>query len=79
MNGNGARQSSSAESPAGDSGNGGSLGKRKADDGTAASVNGIAHTRAKRNRYISIAWYVLALDWGKMNTDGTATNASAGK
>ena len=43
------RQTSSAESPARDNG------KRKSDDGQ----NGSSHTRAKRNRYISIAWYVL--------------------
>jgi hypothetical protein len=62
MNG---RQSSSAESPADGGGK-----KRKADDaeggaegsgnangqnGQNATTNG-AHTRAKRNRYISIAW-----------------------
>ena len=43
------RQTSSAESPAHDNG------KRKIEDGQ----NGSSHTRAKRNRYISIAWYVL--------------------
>ncbi|KAG0649902.1 putative transcriptional regulatory [Hyphodiscus hymeniophilus] len=48
------RQSSSAESPA-DTGNG-SGNKRKGED-----TNGTSHTRAKRNRYISIAWYVLDL------------------
>ena len=41
------RQSSSAESPARDNG------KRKSED----TQNGNIHTRAKRNRYISIAWY----------------------
>jgi hypothetical protein len=48
---NGQRQSSSAESPgavANESGN-----KRKADD---AHNNTATHARAKRNRYISIAW-----------------------
>jgi hypothetical protein len=44
------RQTSSAESPARDNG------KRKSEDG----LNGSSHTRAKRNRYISIAWYVLS-------------------
>ena len=44
---NGHRQSSSAESPD-VSGT-----KRKADD---ANSNNATHTRAKRNRYISIAW-----------------------
>jgi hypothetical protein len=43
------RQTSSAESPARDNG------KRKSEDGQ----NGSSHTRAKRNRYISIAWYAL--------------------
>jgi hypothetical protein len=47
MNGQ-ARQASNTESPARDNG------KRKAEDGQ----NGTSHTRAKRNRYISIAWYV---------------------
>jgi hypothetical protein len=50
---NGQRQSSSAESPA-DTGNGGGK-KRKGEE---ANDNGATHTRAKRNRYISIAWYV---------------------
>ena len=50
------RQSSSAgaESPA-ETGNG-SGNKRKADE---TNGNGTTHTRAKRNRYITIAWYVL--------------------
>lgn len=49
------RQSSSAgtESPA-NIGNG-SGNKRKSDE---TNGNGTTHTRAKRNRYISIAWYV---------------------
>ncbi|KAH8592459.1 hypothetical protein B0O99DRAFT_517581 [Bisporella sp. PMI_857] len=48
MNG---RQSSSAESPAAQGGT-----KRKADgDGANANPDGVTHTRAKRNRYISIA------------------------
>jgi hypothetical protein len=47
------RHSSSAESPAHPGNESGK--KRKADD---ASANGATHTRAKRNRYISIAWYV---------------------
>lgn len=53
---NGPRQSSSAESPAntGESGK-----KRKADDANEHNNSGNGHTRAKRNRYISIAWYVL--------------------
>jgi hypothetical protein len=46
MNGH-QRQTSSAESPARESG------KRKSED----AHNGATHTRAKRNRYISIAWY----------------------
>jgi len=50
---NGQRQSSSAESPA-DTGNGSGK-KRKSDE---TNANGSTHTRAKRNRYISIAWYV---------------------
>jgi hypothetical protein len=45
--------SAGAESPA-DTGNG-SGNKRKADE---TNGNGTTHTRAKRNRYISIAWYV---------------------
>jgi len=45
------RQTSSAESPARDNG------KRKSED----TQNGGAHTRAKRNRYISIAWYAPSL------------------
>jgi hypothetical protein len=53
---NGQRQSSSAESPA-DTGSGSGK-KRKADDtnGNNSGNNGATHTRAKRNRYISIAW-----------------------
>ena len=47
------RQSSSAESPAD---TGGSGKKRKAEETN--GNNGATHTRAKRNRYISIAWYV---------------------
>jgi hypothetical protein len=44
------RQTSSAESPQHEhNGNG----KRKSED---AGQNGTANTRAKRNRYISIAW-----------------------
>jgi hypothetical protein len=50
---NGHRQSSSAESPAVVGSEGGN--KRRADD---SGTNGATHTRAKRNRYISIAWYV---------------------
>jgi hypothetical protein len=46
----GHRQSSSAESP-GAATNGGT--KRKADE---SNGNSAAQTRAKRNRYISIAW-----------------------
>jgi len=53
---NGQRQSSSAESPA-DTGPGG--GKKRKNDETDA--NGSTHTRAKRNRYISIAWYTCQL------------------
>ncbi|RDL41849.1 Uncharacterized protein BP5553_01828 [Venustampulla echinocandica] len=48
---NGQRHTSSAESPADAAGEGGK--KRKPDD--SPSVNGTTHTRAKRNRYISIA------------------------
>jgi len=55
---NGQRQSSSAESPAETSN--GSGNKRKNDE-ISTGANGITHTRAKRNRYISIAWYVLLL------------------
>ncbi len=50
---NGQRQSSSAESPP-ETGNG-SGNKRKNGE---TNGNGTTHTRAKRNRYISIAWYV---------------------
>jgi hypothetical protein len=50
------RQSSSAESPA-DVGNGSGK-KRKGEE---TNGNGTTHTRAKRNRYISIAWYVQNL------------------
>ncbi|TVY68860.1 putative transcriptional regulatory protein, partial [Lachnellula suecica] len=57
MSMNGQRQSSSAESPA-DTGSGGGK-KRKADDenGNGSNIGNAAaqHTRAKRNRYISIA------------------------
>jgi hypothetical protein len=63
---NGQRQSSSAESPA-DTGSR-SRKKRKADDTNGnnsgngnGNGNGASHTRAKRNRYISIAWYVQIL------------------
>jgi hypothetical protein len=50
------RQSSSAgaESPP-DTGSGK---KRKAEETNGTNGNGTTHTRAKRNRYISIAWYV---------------------
>lgn len=50
------RHSSNAStgSPA-DTGGVGSEGKRKADGEVTA--NGAPHTRAKRTRYISIAWY----------------------
>lgn len=51
------RQSSSAESPA-ETGAGSGT-KRKADE-MGASAHGNAHTRAKRNRYISIAWYATS-------------------
>ena len=53
---NGHRQSSSAESPA-ETGNNGGGNKRKLDEAS-SGANGNTHTRAKRNRYISIAWYV---------------------
>jgi hypothetical protein len=49
---NGQRHSSSAESPAA----GTESGKKRKNDETEA--NGNTHTRAKRNRYISIAWYI---------------------
>ena len=50
------RQSSSAESP---TDTGGSGKKRKAEETNGNNgSNGATHTRAKRNRYISIAWYV---------------------
>lgn len=46
-----------AESPADGSGNDPDMTKkRKADENT-----GSTHTRAKRNRYVSIAWYGTAL------------------
>jgi hypothetical protein len=48
---NGQRQSSSAESPAQVNNMGG---KRKTTEDN--NGNGATHTRAKRNRYISIAW-----------------------
>ena len=51
------RQSSSTESPA-DMGNGSGK-KRKVEDRGSIEGNAATHTRAKRNRYISIAWYVL--------------------
>ncbi|KAL5315358.1 hypothetical protein ACEPPN_016225 [Leptodophora sp. 'Broadleaf-Isolate-01'] len=50
---NGHRQSSSAESPA-ETGNNGGGNKRKLDEAS-SGANGNTHTRAKRNRYISIA------------------------
>ncbi|KAG4437307.1 hypothetical protein IFR05_007203 [Cadophora sp. M221] len=50
---NGQRQSSSAESPA-ETGNNGGGNKRKIDEAS-SGANGNTHTRAKRNRYISIA------------------------
>jgi hypothetical protein len=50
---NGHRQSSSAESP-GTANVNGSGNKRRADESN--SNNSAPHTRAKRNRYISIAW-----------------------
>ncbi|PBP15798.1 putative fungal specific transcription factor [Diplocarpon rosae] len=49
---NGPRQSSSAESPAETSSGGG---KKRKNDEAGTSANGSTHTRAKRNRYISIA------------------------
>lgn len=55
---NGQRQSSSAESPAE---NGAGSGKKRTSDdmtGNNSGGNGATHARAKRNRYISIAWYV---------------------
>ena len=52
---NGQRASSSAESPA-DTEVGSK--KRKSEE-TNGNSNSAAHTRAKRNRYISIAWYVI--------------------
>lgn len=55
---NGQRASSSAESPVDPGSSSGK--KRKADEnnGDLSNNNGTSHTRAKRNRYISIAWYV---------------------
>ncbi|TVY16790.1 putative transcriptional regulatory protein [Lachnellula arida] len=57
---NGHRQSSSAESPAVEENGAGSGKKRRSDDMTGSNSggngNGATHTRAKRNRYISIAW-----------------------
>ena len=50
---NGQRQSSSAESPA-ETGNA-NVNKRKFEE-NGTNANGNTHTRAKRNRYISIAW-----------------------
>jgi len=55
---NGQRQTSSAESPAE---NGAGSGKKRTSDdmnGNNSGGTGATHTRAKRNRYISIAWYV---------------------
>ncbi|KAK6582460.1 hypothetical protein PZA11_004868 [Diplocarpon coronariae] len=49
---NGQRQSSSAESPA-ETGSG--SGKKRKNDEPGMNANGSTHTRAKRNRYISIA------------------------
>lgn len=46
-------ENADGESPRDDNGNGNGK-KRKGDD--ISSTNG--HTRAKRNRYISIAWYI---------------------
>lgn len=51
---NGQRQLSDSGSPPVESGKGPT--KRKAGEDT--TVNAAPHTRAKRNRYISIAWYV---------------------
>jgi hypothetical protein len=52
------QQSDSAESPADGNGSGR---KRKSNEesSTHGANGGTTHTRAKRNRYISIAWYVL--------------------
>jgi hypothetical protein len=47
------RLSSSAESPP----DGNASGKKRKAEETNGN-NGATHTRAKRNRYISIAWYV---------------------
>jgi len=64
------RISSSAESPAGGTNLKRMSGtKRKGDeDGANANADGMSGTRAKRNRYISIAWCVkdavLALPYG---------------
>ena len=71
---NGQRQSSSAESPA-DTGPG--SGKKRKNDGTDA--NGNTHTRAKRNRYISIAWYICQLTKCPRLTRIPATNASGAR
>jgi hypothetical protein len=71
---NGQRQSSSAESPA-DTGPG--SGKKRKSDGTDA--NGNTHTRAKRNRYISIAWYICQLTKCSTLTQNPATNASGAR
>lgn len=52
-----------AETTASAPGSAGSGKKRKADEnnGDAGNNNGAIHTRAKRNRYISIAWYVISV------------------
>jgi hypothetical protein len=50
---NGQRQSESAESPMAD---GTGSGKKRKSEDSSSNANG--HTRAKRNRYISIAWYI---------------------
>jgi len=50
---NGQRQSESAESPTAD---GTGSGKKRKNEDSSSNANG--HTRAKRNRYISIAWYI---------------------
>lgn len=50
------QQSSSTESPA-DTGNGSGKKRKSDEDGANNNTNGTTQTRAKRNRYISIAWY----------------------
>jgi hypothetical protein len=71
---NGQRHSSSAESPAE---TGPASGKKRKNDENDASGN--THTRAKRNRYISIAWYIYQLIKCLKLTRNPATNASGAR